>query len=206
MSAAGYSRGLGAVVGLAVAAVIVTLLLSGQIRSRAERVADALTRAPAARVAEFPADARARVEGQVRLGGAALTAPVSGRRCAHYELVLEGPERSVRQAESRDFSVEDATGTARVVAHGATIAVTRDDHCVRGTLADARSGAHVDTLLKRHGWSGVDPGAVRYRECALVAGARVAVAGASARGGRGGRLLLRATPESPLDVGDLLPE
>lgn len=206
MSVTGHGRGLGAAVGLVIAAVVLTLLVPAQIRSRAERVADALASAPAVPVAEIPAGTTARIHGRVRLGRQALVTPLSGRRCAHYELALEGPDRTVRQADSRDFSVEDATGVARVVTRGATIAVTRAAHCVSGTLARARPGIDTGEILRSHGWTGADPGQVRYRECALVDGARVAVAGTSARGASRGRVILRAAPGRQLHVGDAMPE
>ncbi|HWN67414.1 MAG TPA: hypothetical protein VNM90_07220 [Haliangium sp.] len=193
MSAGGYSRASWAMLGLLGAAVIVTLLLSWQIRSRAEQVADALEAAPLVAIASFPATGYARIEGRARLLEPALVAPLSGRRCAYYELDLELPEsddapggdagRRRRMSQRRDFELTDATGKAVVRMHSAVVAIG-DAHCRRGSLADVPANRRAALAVEEDlaYLDSIDPAAVRFRECALPADAQVAVAGVAGAG------------------------
>lgn len=199
MSEGGYSRATGATLGLLGAAVVVTLFFWSQIRSRAEQVADALEAAPLVAIADFPANQHARIEGRVRLLEPALIAPLSGRRCAYYEVEVEvdpdvasaveggpgGGAASARRRTSRrrDFQLADATGTAMVRLHSAMVAID-DAHCRRGTLADLPAGRRAALAVEEDlgHLDGIDPAAVRFRECALPADAQVAVAGVAGPG------------------------
>ena len=199
MSAGGYSRATWAGLGLLGAAVIVTLFFSTQIRSRAEQVADALEAAPLVTIADFPATGYARIEGRVRLPASALTAPLSGVRCACYELEieLENPPEDAAGARRRMsrrgvFELADATGKATVRLQNALVAID-DAHCRRGTLADLPPGRRAALAAEedlRH-LDGIDPAAVRLRECVLPADAPVAVSAAAGPGpAPPGRLVL----------------
>jgi hypothetical protein len=208
----GYSSATRAGLGLLGGAVAVTLFFSWSIRSRAEQVADALADAPPSTVAALAAAGHARIEGQARLV-APLLAPFSGRRCAYYELEIErgpasDPGDAVRRASAgTDFLLVDATGEAVVRVGRAMIAIA-DAHCVRGTLdgiAPERRAAltAVPGLEELGRLDARALAAVRVRECALPADARVAVAGvADAAHGRAGkgRPSLGSTPQGPLYI------
>ncbi len=225
MTAGTYSRATWTGLGLIAACVIVTLLFSSQLRSRAEQVADALALAPLVTVADFPAEGAARVEGRVQLVEPSLIAPLSGQRCAYYELAVEGLADGVRQrrkAQGTDFLLTDASGTALVRLESAMVApgsgmigalVAIDDaHCRQGTLAEIAAEKR-DAALRLLGERAPDGelGEVRYRECVLAPDANVAVAaagaglhghapGRAAVPGRARRVTLAATPRQPLYI------
>jgi len=225
MTAGTYSRATWIGLGLMAAGVIVTLLFASQVRSRAEQVADALALAPLVTVAEFPAEGAARVEGRVQLVEPSLIAPLSGQRCAYYELALEGlggEARKRRRAQGMDFLLTDASGTALVRLESAMVApgsgmigalVAIDEaHCRQGTLAEIAAEKR-DAALRLLGERAPDGelGEVRYRECVLAPDANVAVAAARAgiqglapghavAPGRAGRVTLAATPRQPLYI------
>lgn len=223
MTAGTYSRATWTGLGLIAACVIVTLLFSSQLRSRAEQVADALAQTPLVTVADFPAEGAARVEGRVQLVEPSLTAPLSGQRCAYYELAVEGlagGARQRRKAQGVDFLLTDASGTALVRLESAMVApgsgmigalVAIDDaYCRQGTLAEIAAEKR-DAALRLLGERAPDGelGEVRYRECVLAPDASVAAAGAGLHGhapgraavpGRARRVTLAATPGQPLYI------
>jgi hypothetical protein len=194
----GFGRATWAMLGLLGAAVLVTLLLPWQVRSRAEQVADALEAAPLVAVAAFPAAGHARIEGHVRLPGTTLIAPLSGQRCGYYELDIEVDGQDAagharrRASRVQSFELADATGSAVVLMRNALVAID-GDLCRRGVLADlprARRAALSVTEDLGH-LDRIDPATVRFRECVLPAGAHVAVAGVAGtrRAGRSGLIL-----------------
>lgn len=194
----GLGRGTWAGLGLLGAAVLVTVLVPWQIRSRDEQVADALEAAPRVAIAAFPASGYARIEGRVRPSGPALSAPLSGRRCVYYEIEIEvagqGNAGDARRRTSRgqSFELADATGTAVVWMRNAFVD-TGEAQCQRGVLADLapRRRAALSTQEDLGHLDGIDPATVRFRECVLPADAHVAVAGVAGtrRAGPGGPIL-----------------
>lgn len=207
--AGGYSRAAWAALALLGAAVAVTLFFATQIRSRAEQVADALEAAPRVAIADFPATGYARIEGRVRLLRSALVAPLSGRRCVYYEIDVEvegraGDGGAARRRASRahDFALDDPTGAAVVRLHRALVAVD-EAHCQSGILAELpprqRAALAVEEDLGH--LDGIDPGAVRVRECVVPADARVAVAGVASSGRAGSAGLILGNAQAPIYVG-----
>jgi hypothetical protein len=177
-------------------------------------------------VADFPAEGAARVEGRVQLVEPSLIAPLSGERCAYYELKVEGlggpGGRQRRKAQGTDFLLADASGTALVRLESAMVApgsgtigalVAIDEaHCRQGTLAEI-AAEQRDAALRLLGERAPDGelGEIRYRECVLAPDASVAVAAAGARlhvhapvrgaaVGRAGRVTLAATSRQPLYI------
>lgn len=215
VSGGGFSRATWTGLALLGAAVIVTLLFSWQIRSRDQQIADALEAAPLVEIADFPATGYARIEGRVRLSGPALIAPFSGRRCAYYEIDVEvedssgagagtGHDAPRRVSRGHGFELADATGVAVVRLRNAMVAID-DAHCQRGILADIPAGRRAALSVDEHlvHLDGIDPARVRFRECVLAAGARVAVAGAApmGRAGHGGLILGLGQDQGPIYVG-----
>ncbi|MBI2895377.1 MAG: hypothetical protein HYY06_17615 [Deltaproteobacteria bacterium] len=169
-------------------------------------------------------------EGLVKIAGSVrpldvLTAPLSGRACAYYEVLVEQRVSSgksshwrtiIREVEERDFLVEDGTGRARVEMVAVEAAVTRDGHWSSGTFNDASS--ELEAFLQRHGQSSegwIFNKTLRFREGVLEAGERVAILGWAEReidpepGGAGhgfrdaaSRVVLRANGIQALRVSD----
>lgn len=155
----------------------------------------------------------------------ALQAPLSGRACAYYEVIVEqrvssGKSSSwrtiIREVEERDFLLEDGTGRARVEMVAVEAAVTKDGHWSSGTLNDATP--ELEEFLQRHGHASqgwVFNKTLRYREGVLEPGEEVAVLGWAEReidpepGTAGAgyrdaptRVVLRANGASALRVSD----
>jgi hypothetical protein len=219
MSARTYGRGTSIMLNLLTAAVIVTLFFACQTRSREDRVADGLAAAPLVMVADFPAQGTARIQGQIELVGPGLAAPVSGERCAYYELDLTGGRKVGRRRRARGqaFLVADASGTALVrlgdtviVENTAAVAamISLDKaHCRQGTLAEleVQKVWYVLGLFEEIARADSELAKIRYRECVLPGGARVAVAGAGTvqpgqAPGQAARLTLAATLFEPLYI------
>lgn len=171
-------------------------------------------------------------EGLVKVSGTvktleALTAPLSGRSCAYYEVIVEQKVSSgknstwrtiIREVEERDFLVEDGTGRARVEMVAVEAAVTKDGHWSSGTFNDA--SPELEEFLLRHGHQSqgwVFNKTLRYREGVLENGEQVAVLGwadremdpepATAASGAGyrdapTRVVLRSNGEHELKVSD----
>jgi hypothetical protein len=218
VSGGGYSRATWTGLALLGAVVVVTLLLSWQIRPRDEQIADALEAAPLVAIADFPATGYARIEGRVRLFGRALTAPFSGRRCAYYEIDVEvedapaggpgdqpadsGDNASRRASRRHDFELVDATAVAVIRLRNAMVAMD-DAHCQRGILAHIPASRRAALSADEHlaHLDGIDPARVRFRECVLPADARVAVAGAARAGHTGHDGLVLGLGQGPIYVG-----
>lgn len=129
-------------------------------------------------------DGVARVTGRLGYAGEPLVAPLTGRRCAYYEVWVEqpGPGGSRRtilhQTAGQDFCLRDDTGKALVEIDGALFAVVKDAHTRSGTGAD--KGAHLEAMLARHQAkpaSSMYHDELRYREGVLEEGEHVSVLG-----------------------------
>lgn len=169
-------------------------------------------------------------EGLVKISGACrplnvLRAPLSGRACAYYEVLVEQKVSSgksshwrtiIREVEERDFVVEDGTGRARIEMVAIEAAVTRDGHWSSGTFNDA--SPELEAFLNRHGHGSegwIFNKTLRYREGVIEPGEQVAVLGWAEReidpepGGAGhgfrdpaSRVVLRGNGVQPLRVSD----
>lgn len=164
----------------------------------------------------FPQGARARIVGRLEHVEEPLVAPLSGRRCAHYHVVVEvskgesGWQRFVEDEEGRDFLLSDGTGRALVRMSGAEVAVTKDVHFRSGTFNAATPS--LELFLAKHGrgikdWFGFNR-PLRYKEGVLEDGEEVTVCGVGrwedgqGAGNRERRLVLEGTVAHPLLVSD----
>lgn len=172
---------------------------------RRSRVADALGSAPCVDIGALREGATARVQGTLEAHeGDVLVAPVSGRRCAAYEVVVEEqrePKRHeaewgggplwrplVEEKRAVPFEVGDATG--RVLVRPTRLELgTRTEWKADPSNLPPGTAERLDALLARHRVARRSPGSlVQYRERAIAFGDTVAVLGQA-------RLERRSPPE-----------
>jgi hypothetical protein len=181
--------------------------------------------APLHTTTEFPENTVGAVQGALRyLGDGPLVAPLTGRPCAYYEVVVEqrgineGWDEIIRERQGQDFLLEDDHGLAQVRMRDCEVLLTNDAHFTTGLFEHATP--ELEALLARHGeksttW--VFTRAMRFREGVLEAGETVAVCGHGTRevdpdprAATGGyrdnalRLVLSASIDMPLHVSDEL--
>jgi hypothetical protein len=195
----------------------------GVLRRRLAAFQRQLTAAPLQTTAEFPENTVGAVQGALRyLGDAPLVAPLTGRPCAYYEVIVEQPglgegwEEVIRESQGQDFLLEDDGGLARVRVQDCEVRIFQDAHFRTGLLNEATP--ELETFLAKHGrtstsWSFTK--SMRFREGVLEEGETVAVCGYGTRevdpdprAATGGyrdnalRLVLSARSDQPLLISD----
>jgi hypothetical protein len=187
------------------------------------RVRRALRKAPKLAIGAFPEGSPGRIVGAVA-PGETIEAPLSGRRCVYFEVIVEEKaggknkhwRRRVREATGIPFVVSDGTGRAIIDPAHARIALEDDAHSRSGVF-DAAT-AREEAFLARHGvesrgW--LLAKTLRYQEAVIEVDEQVAVAGLAVRepdpdagageGYRGApptRIRMNGTPAFPLLVSD----
>lgn len=187
-------------------------------RARAKRAA---FRLPRTRIEDVKTGDLVRVEGRIELAGEALVAPLSQRRCAHYELSVDFAKtetsfvKVLSESRSTAFFVVDESKRA-LVEVDRNIAEVVVDHYWTANDIDAETRFELERYLFTKGDMGrallAEPKRLRYAEGALEEGERVHVAGVAewvsgAEVGQsyrdsGQRLVLRAPPRGRLFVTD----
>ncbi|MEM6993726.1 MAG: hypothetical protein AAF721_24645 [Myxococcota bacterium] len=169
-------------------ATVAGVLLWSRARRPDRTVRDALAAAAATPLQFFPDGAVGRVSGTLVLDGEPLQAPLTGRACAAYEVLVERlvetgvGERWVRAAhhwDVRPFALDDTTGRAYVDPKGALLTIVNDHHTLSGfeSEPDERQAAFLETVDAREAdLLGSEP-RLRYREGVLEPGERVALRG-----------------------------
>ncbi len=120
-----------------------------------ERARDRARRAPERAVAALRAGDQARVVGRVELGESPLTAPLSGRRCCHYELrvgsLAQGShlEPHVERA-SQPFFLRDETGRVAIDPRNALLDTVLDLRFVAEEL-DVETRFELERVLHASG-------------------------------------------------------
>ncbi|HZS38442.1 MAG TPA: hypothetical protein VFF06_16520 [Polyangia bacterium] len=164
-----------------------------------------------------------KIAGTLEYAAAPLTAPLSGRACAWYEVIVEelkgrgGPRQILREERRQLFFLRDADGTRALVrtAHARTLLV-KDANFSSGTFNDP--SPVLEEFMRRHG---IEPRgllfnrSLRFREGVLEAGERVVAAGVARweadadSGSVGGayretprRLVLDGSEKAPLLISD----
>jgi len=144
-----------------------------------------LRTAPAATLDALAENTFACVTGTVdMLDARALEAPLSGRLCAYYSIVILARYRGTAEElgseqEGIPFTLRDGTATAIIDPAHATIS-SGFDHKVdlpSSDVADERQRA----LMVRHARTRWAPGELLFREAILGVGERIAVYGAAMR-------------------------
>jgi hypothetical protein len=176
------------VIGVAAFGTVLALVL---YFSRDARIKRAIRNATLATTQGFQDRTIGKIHGTLRYLDEPLKAPLSGRLCAYYEVLVEeyrsnGKSGSwheiICERQSQDFLVEDETGMARVTMQGAEVAVVKDSHRASGTFKAATPD--LEAFLARHGRSSkgwLFNKSLRYKEGVLAAGELVAVCGLGTR-------------------------
>ncbi len=130
----------------------------------------------------------AKISGQVRRHEKLLSAPLTGRTCVVYWVVVEEMKATknswtqvINEHHSVDFLVEDPSGIARVDVSDAQPLLVMDAHFRSGTLndADRKLEAYLESFgTKSTGALGFNR-TLRYREGVLEPGERVVVLGST---------------------------
>jgi hypothetical protein len=203
------------IVWICVGVALIALLL--HLTSDKYKVRKALEEAKSVRIESLTSGTVAKVIGTVRThSGEVLTAPLSGRTCVFYEVVVEesvpdpGSSSStsswrqrIREVQQVDFDVEDGTGTVHVRTDEMKHVATTDSHHSSGFLNDATP--QLEAFLQRHGTASegfVFNRTMRYMESVFEVGERVAVLGEVVEDGSPERLCLQAPAGGHLIVSD----
>jgi len=216
----------GPVSAIAVAVILFTVghfLLPSRAKRRARRIERALAAQPRSWIGE--ARGPVRVTGRIQRDGELLEAPLSGRACVLYEVVVDAVvnqggtgqwRRYLDLRGARPFLLADESGTARIDTSGPyDLALVHDR---AGMTSGEYPGEHralsvlLESLdLKPTNWLGRwRP--IHYAEAVLEQGALVSVGGNSVReldqsGDSAGprsppeRVVLRGTEAQPLLIG-----
>jgi hypothetical protein len=132
--------------------------------------------------------ATVKIGGRVSYEGEPLEAPLSRRRCACWEVVVEQEVSNgeitvwnevIRTQSSQPFVLDDGTGRALVKARSPALALHQDKRTRSGGFDDASSrlAAFIAQLGPQYARYGVPSTAIRYREGAIEAGETVSAYG-----------------------------
>ncbi|MEM7157679.1 MAG: GIDE domain-containing protein [Myxococcota bacterium] len=175
---------------VAIGLLLATLaLVLAWTRSRAEQTPELLRGAERIAISQYPQGGQKRVVGTLSMNGEPLVAPLTGRACAAYEVVVEEASQDsgthwtviAREVRAEPFIVDDGTGRAFVDPAGATLAITRDSRSQSGIFKEPDS--READFLARHGESTKGTAlnrSLRFCEGALELGETVAVLGRGA--------------------------
>ncbi|MBX3274002.1 MAG: hypothetical protein KF729_27300 [Sandaracinaceae bacterium] len=213
-----------------VAAVVVAIALGTFLAwyfSADQRLKRRMRATPQRAIADVVEGERVRIVGRVR-GDATIAAPLSGRPCVYYRVVVEEQRRRgkssywatlVDEERGVEFLVEDGAGVARVPVGHVQAVLEGDARGNSGFLRDPTPELEAFLAARGHATTGwVFNKTIRYREGVAEPGERVAVVGtgrwerdpeASAKAGEGyreatmpKRLVLEAPSDGPLLLSD----
>ncbi len=174
---------------------VVGLAYAGWYRSEAQQIKRGLRGAPATGIGAAAEGTAVRITGQVIADGT-MEAPLSGRICVCYQLIVEEESSStdsdgnstttwsevLREVRGVPFIVHDGTGRALIDPTGARITLHQDHDTSSGTFDPA--SPREEAILARHGQKSsgwVFNRALRYQEGVIVAGETIAAAGHGVR-------------------------
>lgn len=198
---------------LVVPAIAIVILVYSRYYSRDAVTRRTLAQAPKRAVAEAPHGQLVRLAGRAQLFEESLQAPLSGRPCVHYLLVVEEYRSSgksgrwvevIREEVSVDFLLRDASGAARVRMGGARVDIARDRSTRSGTFDDATPTEAA--ILARHGKEATTFFGFnrkhRYHEGVLELDEHVTVLGVAHPGSDEHRVVIDAPQDSQVFVSD----
>lgn len=173
----------------AVLVIVVIVAIIGHFNSEKYKIRKALAQASRTPVKALGPGQQAKVIGRVvPVEAGVLRAPLTGRACVFYEVVVEERISSgrssrwverIRESGRVDFALDDTTGLVRVPQREQMRYVTvQDSEQSSGTFNDA--APHLEAFLSRHGMKSqgwVFNKSLRYREGVFEPGESVAVAG-----------------------------
>jgi len=184
-----FNLGIGALYLAMLGMVLVSMLVSLYRKWVARRITRRIREAEQVQSGAFPDGSIGRVVGELVLHEGELVAPLTGRRCAAYEVVVDESfgafeeghveRRVAHEVKAVSFAVDDGTGRTIVHPERAEFAITADFEDSAGPLEDPTPRqceflAQVDCQrLQEHN----SPTVIRFREGVLEPGERVAVLG-----------------------------
>lgn len=209
---------------LMVVALIVIVLAA--MFNESARLRRLLRNAPRVSIKEFPDGGVGKIVGTLEYLDEPLTAPLSQRPCALYDVLVEEKTGNknkywrtmVTTSENVRFRIRDDTGYAIIDPTYAQFTIVKDNHSQSGTFDDPTEVEKA--FLSRHGQTGtgwVFNKTLRYREGVLEAGEEVAILGfgmrepdpepdlSDERGYRAGpptRLVMSGGHQKPLTISD----
>jgi hypothetical protein len=145
------------------------------------QVKQALRNARGVHIGEYPNGARRRIVGELSLLDDALTAPLSGRRCAGYVVAVEhsrGDSTVAYEMKCVSFVIRDMTGRAIVHPEHVRVALATRDYSTSSWSESPTSREYA--LLRRLAAEDLEElmnFELRFREGVLEPGAFVAVLG-----------------------------
>ncbi len=159
---------------------------------REQRLRRRIKALPLSSIAQTPEGQDVRVSGRLAYLGdrAPLTAPVSGRPCAAWRIIVRERRGSgknkrwvtlVEEGDSRDFVLEDESG--RAIVDGTLVELALDFDSRGGTGFFSSPNPYLEQFLHERGIATkgiVFDKTLQFREGALEAGERVTVAGSGA--------------------------
>lgn len=156
--------------------------------SRESRVKRALRKARGKRIGDFVDGDSGKISGKVVFAGKTLRAPLSGRRCAYYHVVVEAQSSGgkggfwhelVNEQQKGDVVLSDGSQYALVEFTEAECHLVPDANYSSGFLEDATP--HLERFLSRHGHSSTNllglNRTLRYKEGILEENESFVVAG-----------------------------
>lgn len=154
--------------------------------SERQRVLRALRHVASRQVAEVRDGEIAKIVGRLEHDRQSLIAPLSGRRCVLYRVVVEEREGEngrwtavIERTRFVPFLLRDDTGHARICPAAPDVAIVQDRHYESGTFLDATPA--LEAFLAEHGRRSTGllgfNKAMRYLEGVLEEGELVAVVG-----------------------------
>ncbi|MBI3511623.1 MAG: hypothetical protein HY064_13260 [Bacteroidetes bacterium] len=173
---------------LIVLAVIIGAIFFGWYYGRKQVVNRNLHHHPEKPIADFMEGEIARTNGNVVFAGQTLNAPLSGRQCSYYYLLIEEMQQSgkhshwvtiVEEEKSGDVVIHDGISYAVIETNLIKTYVVQDEKLSSGFLNDANEG--MEKLLNAHGiqstnFFGLNK-SIRYKEGILESGELLTVSG-----------------------------
>ena len=135
-------------------------------------------------VGRFPDGEAGRVVGTVRAHQRRLLAPLTGRPCVYYEVIVEqvtlsGLRLCFVECDTVPFVLEDGSGRGIVEPRGAEVAAAFD-HTAEITEFEQATPEQA-AMLARNGRAGERTATLQFREALIVEGERVTVVGTAFR-------------------------
>jgi hypothetical protein len=175
------------VIVVAVAGLAIRLALSAKPPSRgmteSDRVLRQQYRVPLWPIAELPDGEQGRLVGTTGMLHRTLTAPLSGRACLYYVVLVKpakpsGARELFTERNGVTFKLEDTSGSAIIDPARASVALAFD-HCEEVRPSGQPSPAQRALLLRHGHTSSGSP--LRFVEAVLSVGERITVAGSGVR-------------------------
>lgn len=174
------------VLGLLVALGVVAV---GAYFNKEARIKRALRKTPRSTIREVRDGEAVKLVGRLAYAMPAMTAPLTGRACALYEVRVKERrshgksshwETVIHEVQHREFLLEDGTGKAlvRAVAAEPRVAIVKDAHFRSGTFNDPTPELDAFLYERNRSSKGILFNKnMRYEEGVLEAGEEVAVLG-----------------------------